>query len=100
MPSSWREGREPASGRGAGCGRPRRAPPPRGGPGAGTAAAPADRAVSDLRAFREIFRKALRVAGSTGRFVTLGIAPKHPATGYGYIERGKPFRKGGRNGSL
>lgn len=66
-------------------------------PEAVIAATPADHAVSNLRAFREIFRKALRVAGSTGRFVTLGIAPKHPATGYGYIERGTPYRKAGRN---
>jgi mannose-1-phosphate guanylyltransferase len=35
------------------------------------------------------------VARRTGRFVTLGILPAHPATGYGYIERGKPFDGGG-----
>ena len=63
-------------------------------PDAVIAATPADHAVSDLRAFRAVFRKALRVAGSTDRIVTLGIAPKHPATGYGYIERGDPFRDG------
>jgi len=63
-------------------------------PDAVIAAVPADHAVADLRAFRAVFRKALRVAGSTERIVTLGIAPKHPATGYGYIERGKPFREG------
>ncbi len=63
-------------------------------PDAVIAATPADHAVTDLRAFRAVFRKALRVAGSTERIVTLGIAPKHPATGYGYIERGPPFREG------
>lgn len=63
-------------------------------PDAVIAATPADHAVANLGAFRAIFRKALRVAGSTDRIVTLGIAPKHPATGYGYIERGKPFRAG------
>ncbi len=55
------------------------------------AATPADHAVKDGPAFRRILRKGLRLAGSTGRFVTLGIAPSNPATGYGYIERGKPF---------
>lgn len=64
-------------------------------PDAVIAATPADHAVADLTAFRAIFRKALRVAGSTERIVTLGIAPKHPATGYGYIERGESFREGG-----
>ena len=62
-------------------------------PDAVFAATPADHAVTDLRAFRAVFRKALRVAASTGRIVTLGISPTHPATGYGYIERGDPFRK-------
>lgn len=63
-------------------------------PDAVIAATPADHAVADLRAYRAVFRKALGVAGEAERIVTLGIAPKHPATGYGYIERGKPFREG------
>ena len=54
-------------------------------------AAPADHAIGNLRAFRAVIRKGLRLARETGRFVTLGIPPTHPATGYGYIERGKPF---------
>ncbi len=60
-------------------------------PGAVVVATPADHAVKDGPAFRRTLRKGLRLAGSTGRFVTLGIAPSHPATGYGYIERGRPF---------
>src|SRR5512134_3450961 len=60
-------------------------------PDAVIAAAPADHAVSDVRAFRSVLGKGLRAARDTGRFVTLGIPPTHPATGYGYIERGKPF---------
>jgi mannose-1-phosphate guanylyltransferase len=63
-------------------------------PDAVIAAAPADHAVSDVRAFRSVLGKGLRVARRTGRFVTLGIPPTHPATGYGYIERGKPFSGG------
>jgi len=60
-------------------------------PDAVIAAAPADHAVADERAFRSVLGNGLRVARRTGRFVTLGIPPTHPATGYGYIERGKPF---------
>lgn len=63
-------------------------------PEAVIAATPADHAVSDGRAFRAALGKGLRAAARTGRFVTLGIPPAYPATGYGYIERGKPF--GGR----
>ncbi len=54
-------------------------------------ATPADHAIGDVRAFRTVIRKGLRLARDTGRFVTLGVPPTHPSTGYGYIERGKPF---------
>jgi mannose-1-phosphate guanylyltransferase len=60
-------------------------------PDAVVLAAPADHAIADLRRFRAVTRKGLRLARETGRFVTLGIPPTHPATGYGYIERGRPF---------
>jgi len=60
-------------------------------PDAVVLATPADHAIGDLRGFRAVLRKGLRLARDTGRFVTLGIPPTHPATGYGYIERGKPF---------
>jgi mannose-1-phosphate guanylyltransferase len=65
-------------------------------PAAVIAATPADHAVSDERSFRSVLREGLRVAGKTGRFVTLGISPSYPATGYGYIERGKPFEPDGK----
>jgi mannose-1-phosphate guanylyltransferase/mannose-6-phosphate isomerase len=54
-------------------------------------AAPADHAIGDVRAFHAVIRKGLRLARDTGRFITLGVPPTHPSTGYGYIERGKPF---------
>jgi mannose-1-phosphate guanylyltransferase/mannose-6-phosphate isomerase len=54
-------------------------------------AAPADHAIADVRAFHAVIRKGLRLARETGRFVTLGVPPTHPSTGYGYIERGSPF---------
>lgn len=59
-------------------------------PEAVVAATPADHAVADGRAFRAVLRKALRAARRTGRFAILSIPPTHPATGYGYIERGEP----------
>jgi len=58
------------------------------------AATPADHAVANAVSFRSVLRKAFRLARRTDRFVTLGIAPDHPATGYGYIERGTPFEAG------
>lgn len=63
-------------------------------PEAVVVAAPADHAVADGAGFREVLAKGLALAGQTGRFVTLGIPPTRPATGYGYIERGRPFRDG------
>ncbi|RJP25630.1 MAG: mannose-1-phosphate guanylyltransferase [Deltaproteobacteria bacterium] len=54
-------------------------------------ATPADHAIADVPAFRAVIRKGLRLARETGRIVTLGVPPTHPATGYGYIERGRPF---------
>jgi mannose-1-phosphate guanylyltransferase len=54
-------------------------------------AAPADHAIRNVRAFRAVIRKGLRLARDSGRFVTLGVPPTHASTGYGYIERGKPF---------
>jgi mannose-1-phosphate guanylyltransferase len=59
-------------------------------PEAVVVATPADHAIGDLKGFRAVIRKALRLTRSSGCFVTLGIPPTHPATGYGYIERGKP----------
>ena len=61
-------------------------------------ATPADHAVGNPSAFRSVLRKGLRLARRTGRFVTLGISPDHPATGYGYIEQGVPFP--GREGAF
>jgi mannose-1-phosphate guanylyltransferase len=54
-------------------------------------ATPADHAIGDVRGFRAVIRKGIRLSRETGRFVTLGVPPTHPATGYGYIERGGPF---------
>ncbi|NPA91907.1 MAG: NTP transferase domain-containing protein [Chloroflexi bacterium] len=50
----------------------------------------ADHIISKVDAFRRALRAAVDVANE-GRIVTLGIEPTEPATGYGYIERGKPL---------
>ena len=63
----------------------------RNDPGAVMLVAPADHAIADVRKFLAVIRKGLRLAGKTNRFITLGIPPTHPSTGYGYIERGAPF---------
>lgn len=60
-------------------------------PEAVVAATPADHAVGDPRSFRAALARALRLARGGGRYVTIGIPPTRPATGYGYIERGSPL---------
>lgn len=48
----------------------------------------ADHYIRDVEGFRQALRAATEVAGQ-GFLVTIGIAPAHPETGYGYIERGE-----------
>jgi mannose-1-phosphate guanylyltransferase/mannose-6-phosphate isomerase len=49
---------------------------------------PADHVISDNRAFRAAIRKAGRVARDAEVLVTLGVKPKRPDTGLGYIQPG------------
>ncbi|MCU0803863.1 MAG: mannose-1-phosphate guanylyltransferase/mannose-6-phosphate isomerase [Burkholderiales bacterium] len=49
----------------------------------------ADHLIRDVYRFHDAIRAAARLAAA-GKLVTFGIAPDHPATGYGYIERGEP----------
>ncbi len=48
----------------------------------------ADHIINKVETFRRVLRAAVEVARE-GRIVTLGIDPTEPATGYGYIERGR-----------
>lgn len=50
----------------------------------------ADHVVGEENSFRDRVREAVAVA-RTGQLVTLGIAPTHPATGFGYIHVGAPL---------
>jgi mannose-1-phosphate guanylyltransferase len=49
---------------------------------------PADHYLADEEAFAEAMREAVRAA-ERGYLVTLGVVPKHAATGYGYIKVGE-----------
>jgi mannose-1-phosphate guanylyltransferase len=49
---------------------------------------PADHFVDDPSKFQDALRRALDAARD-GALVTLGIPPRHPATGFGYLHRGE-----------
>jgi mannose-1-phosphate guanylyltransferase/mannose-6-phosphate isomerase len=49
-----------------------------------------DHAIQDAAAFGRAVAAA-RAAAEAGFMTTFGIRPAHPATGYGYIERGEPL---------
>lgn len=51
---------------------------------------PADHAIAHVNAFRAVLRAAAQVAGHKF-LVTLGVKPRYPETGYGYIEAGDPL---------
>ena len=59
------------------------------------AALPSDQLMDDEPGFRAAVTQALRVAES-GTIVTMGIQPKRPETGYGYIELGGELTPGVR----
>ncbi len=55
-----------------------------------------DHRIGDAPAFQAAVRDAIELAESEDGLVTLGITATHPATAYGYIERGEPVGKGYR----
>lgn len=48
--------------------------------------APADHLISDTIAFKKVCLEALSFVNKHNAFITLGINPTHPNTGYGYIQ--------------
>lgn len=50
---------------------------------------PADHYIGDAEAFSATIAKGVEVAKATKGLVLVGIKPRYPATGYGYVERGK-----------
>ncbi len=57
-------------------------------PGAILGSFAADHVITDVLSFRECVTEAVEVA-RTGKLVTIGIEPDHPATGFGYIQVGE-----------
>jgi len=55
-------------------------------PHASLIVAPSDHVVLDTETFKQVSLKALDFANHTKSFVTLGIKPTYPNTGYGYIQ--------------
>ncbi len=61
------------------------------GEDASFAVLPSDHMISDTGGFVKTMRSAFGVAEGGDRLVTIGIAPAYPATGFGYIRRGREF---------
>ncbi len=55
-------------------------------------AVPADHVVRPATALRRTLRTATRLARTSRRLVTIGIAPTRPETGYGYIQAGAQWQ--------
>lgn len=53
---------------------------------------PADHLIRDRQAFETTMKAAVRLAAHEDVLVTVGVKPRFPATGYGYIECSKPVR--------
>src|SRR6266566_4605047 len=60
-------------------------------PEAVLAVLPADHVIDDLPAFRRDLRLALEIAERSAALVTIGVAPTHAETGYGYVRLGAPL---------
>jgi mannose-1-phosphate guanylyltransferase len=53
---------------------------------------PADAWIGDAARFARTLRSAQALAAARDRIVVVGIRPTFPATGFGYVERGRPVR--------
>lgn len=60
------------------------------GPSETVAFFPADHLIERRDLFESTVKRALRAARTRPALVTIGIRPTRPATGYGYIRRGRP----------
>jgi mannose-1-phosphate guanylyltransferase len=58
------------------------------------AVVPSDSYVADPENYRAVIRAALQIASRPGHLVILGIPPRRPETGYGYIEAGESLPSG------
>lgn len=55
---------------------------------------PSDSMILNLDAFRRAIEKGFEFVSEGDRLLTIGIPPTYPATGYGYIQKGKPTSTG------
>lgn len=55
---------------------------------------PADHYIKDVQRFQSTIKKAVEIANSMDVLVTLGIRPRSPHTGYGYIKKGQSLGGG------
>jgi mannose-1-phosphate guanylyltransferase len=55
---------------------------------------PADHVIRGRQAYAKAVRTAAAVAAASGELVTVGLPPRYPATGFGYIEAGETVRAG------
>lgn len=55
---------------------------------------PADHRIADVEAFARAVRAAAEVAAADDRVMTLGVVPRWPETGYGYLELGEVLDRG------
>lgn len=60
---------------------------------------PADHHMPSGDLFREAMGLGVRAARD-GRLITFGVPPRHPETGYGYIEKGEPLPAGDHEGQV
>lgn len=65
-------------------------------PGGIFAVLPADHVIRDAKSYAADLKAAFAAAESAPVMVTIGIAPTEPATGFGYIQRGKKWKSFGR----
>ena len=54
---------------------------------------PADHVIPDEKKFHQVLRDSFDLASRDQVIVTIGIKPNEPATGYGYIQKGKALLK-------
>jgi mannose-1-phosphate guanylyltransferase len=55
---------------------------------------PADHVIADQKRFRETLARGIEIAAAGPNIVVLGIRPRRPETGYGYIETGSALAGG------
>ncbi|MCK9413445.1 MAG: mannose-1-phosphate guanylyltransferase [Prolixibacteraceae bacterium] len=55
---------------------------------------PSDHLIDNEKLFKETIESAALVAGKTDGIVTIGITPKYPATGYGYVQTSEEVKLG------